>query len=164
MKGAYFFVLLGLVSFAAMGILHKLAGRFHCDPLNLTLLTMSSALVLTTLNAVAFAPGALFSVPTRVLLIAVPFGFCASAGFWFFQRGLRYGRIATSWLLINLSAAVPAILSVAIYREPLSLRKLIVLTMVVFSLLLLWWDRYQDRDKKFSDEAILLGSVSKESD
>ena len=42
----------------------------------------------------------------------------AAIALWLFQRGLRYGRIATSWLLINLSSAVPTALSVIVYHEP----------------------------------------------
>jgi drug/metabolite transporter (DMT)-like permease len=80
-------------------------------------------------------------------LIALPFGASAAAALWLFQRGLRYGRIATSWLLINLSAAIPTALSVVVYHEPLNLRKAGVLLLIVVSLLLLWWDRKQDLGK-----------------
>ena len=82
-----------------------------------------------------------------VPLIALPFGACAAAALWLFQRGLRYGRIATSWLLINLSAAIPTVLSVVVYHEPMSSRKMSILLLVVISLVLLWWDRKQDRAK-----------------
>ena len=71
------------------------------------------------------------------------FGIFAALALWIFQKGLRFGRIATSWLLINLSSALPTVLSVVIYHEPLGLRKALVLALVVASLLLLWWDRKQ---------------------
>jgi drug/metabolite transporter (DMT)-like permease len=54
---------------------------------------------------------------------------------------LRHGSIATSWLLINLSAGVPTVLSIVFYREAVGWKKALVLVLVVVSLLLLWWDR-----------------------
>ena len=61
---------------------------------------------------------------------------------------MRYGRISTSWLLINLSAAIPTVLSIVVYKEALSLRRALVLLMIVGSLLLLWWDRRKDSMKE----------------
>jgi drug/metabolite transporter (DMT)-like permease len=147
MYSAYIFMLLGLLSFAAMGVFHKLGDVFRCDPLHLTLFTMGFAALFALINRLLFTPSPSVGVPGRVILIAVPFGICAAAGFWFFQRGLRFGKIATSWLLINLSSAVPTLLSILVYREPINGRKALVLLLVLISLLLLWWDRYRDHDK-----------------
>ena len=79
--------------------------------------------------------------PYRVVFLAVPFGIAAAVALWLFQKGLRLGHIVTSWLLINLSTAIPTILSIVIYHEPLSSRKVLTLALIVASLLLLWWDR-----------------------
>jgi len=144
---AYIFILLGLMSFAAMGVFHKLGDILHCDPLHLTLFTMGFAASFAVINAFLFNSYPSGGVPGRVILIAVPFGICTAAGFWFFQRGLRFGNIATSWLLINLSSAVPTALSILVYRESVNGRKALALLLVLVSLLLLWWDRYRDRDK-----------------
>jgi EamA domain-containing membrane protein RarD len=99
-------------------------------------------------NAALSQRDSLLAWNSRVVLIALPFGASAAIALWLFQRGLRYGRIATSWLLINLSSAVPTALSVIIYHEPLTLKKASVLVLIVVSLLLLWWDRKQDREKE----------------
>jgi drug/metabolite transporter (DMT)-like permease len=143
---AYIFMLLGLVSFAAMGVFHKLADVFHCDPLRLTLFTMGFAALFATGNAFLFDLSSPAEVPGTVILIAIPFGVATSAAFWFFQRGLRFGKIATSWLVINLSSATPTVLSILVYREPVNLRKVIVLLLVLVSLLLLWWDRSRNKE------------------
>jgi EamA domain-containing membrane protein RarD len=108
---------------------------------------MASACALSVIYVAVAQRASLYSWKTAVPLIALPFGGCAAAALWLFQRGLRYGRIATSWLLINLSAAIPTFLSVVVYREPLSLRKVSVLLLIMASLVLLWWDRKQDRAK-----------------
>lgn len=137
------FVLLSLLSFAGMGVLHKLGDRLECNSLYISLFTMGSSCLITTTMTMLRGGADLASTPTQVMLVALPFGISAAVALWIFQKGLRFGRIATSWLLINLSSAVPTILSVLIYHEPLSIRKMLVLVLVVASLLLLWWDRRQ---------------------
>lgn len=148
MPVGYWLMIVALLSFAAMGIVHKIGDRYACNPLHIALFTMATSCVLSTVYVVVAQRATLSSWRTAVPLIALPFGACAAAALWLFQRGLRYGRIATSWLLINLSSAIPTVLSVIIYREPLSLRKVSVLVLIVASLLLLWWDRKQDRAKR----------------
>ena len=147
MPVGYWFMLAALFSFAAMGIIHKIGDRYACDPLHIALFTMASACALSVIYVVVAESASLYSWKTGIPLIALPFGACAAAALWLFQRGLRYGRIATSWLLINLSAAIPTFLSVVVYREPLNLRKVSVLILIMASLVLLWWDRKQDRAK-----------------
>jgi len=151
MATAYIFLLLGLLSFAAMGIIHKIGDRRHAQPLPIALYALVAAGVLSSVRVVgthALSSGSLssgslssaFALPP-ILLIALPFGAAAGLSLWFFQRGLRYGSIATSWLLINLSAGLPAVLSVLVYREALGWKKVLVLGLIVLALLLLWWDR-----------------------
>lgn len=147
MPVGYWFMLVGLLSFASMGIIHKLGDRHACDAMHIALFTMATSAVLSLIYAAITQQASLISWNYAVPLIALPFGASAAAALWLFQRGLRYGRIATSWLLINLSAAVPTVLSVVVYHEPLNLKKVSVLLLIVLSLLLLWWDRKQDRDK-----------------
>ena len=140
-------MLVALFSFAGMGIIHKIGDRYTCNPLHIALFTMGSAGLFSLIYTFLAQPGALHEWKATVPLIALPFGACASAALWLFQRGLRYGRIATSWLLINLSAGISTCLSVVLYHEPLSPRKAGVLLLIVVSLMLLWWDRKQERPK-----------------
>ena len=147
MPDGYWFMVAGLLSFAAMGVIHKLGDRYSCSALNIALFTMGTASIFSVILVVTSQRASLTAWNSRVPLTALPFGACAAIALWLFQRGLRYGRIATSWLLINLSAAVPTALSVIVYREKLGLRKAGVLVLIVISLLLLWWDRKQDRGK-----------------
>ena len=138
---AYAFMAAGLVSFAAMGIVHKLGDRTGAQPLGIAMFAMLAASLVSFLYAVAFQGSAIRTIPATAILLALPFGASAALGLWMFQRGLRHGRIATSWLLINLSSGIPTLLSVVFYREALGIRKIIVLFLVIGSLLLLWWDR-----------------------
>ncbi len=144
MSTGYLFMVLGLLSFAMMGIFHKLADKYDSDPLHITLFAMAFAALFTTFNAFFLAPRTSSKIPFVVFLIAILFGIFCSSGFWFFQRGLRFGNIATSWLLINLSSGVPTILSILVYHEPINLRKILVLVLILISMILLWWDRYSN--------------------
>ncbi len=147
MAAGYWFMFFGLLSFAGMGIVHKLGDRYACNTLHIALFTMATSCVLSFLNAALWQRESSLSWNAAAVLIALPFGASAAIALWLFQRGLRYGRIATSWLLINLSSAVPTALSVVVYREPLTLKKVSVLALIVVSLVLLWLDRKQDREK-----------------
>ena len=138
---AYFFIGTGLLCFASMGIVHKLGDRTRGQPLGIALFATLTASLISFLYAVLFQNAVVFSIPGRVVLLAIPFGISAALAIWMFQVGLRYGHIATSWLLINLSAGVPAVLSILFYREGLTWKRVGVLGLVILSLLLLWWDR-----------------------
>lgn len=131
----------GLVCFASMGIIHKLGDRLHAQPLGIAMIAMTTATLISLASATLLQGDAIRTIPLTAILIALPFGASAGIALWVFQRGLRYGHIATSWLLINLSAGIPTTLSIFVYREPLTTRKMLVLLLVTISLLLLWWDR-----------------------
>jgi drug/metabolite transporter (DMT)-like permease len=156
MPAGYWYVVFGLVSFACMGIVHKMGDRWSASPLHISIIAMITASGLSFVVALGSAGHAATHIPLRIPLIALPFGACAGAGLWSFQSGLRYGRIATSWLLINLSAAVPTVLSICIYHETLSRRKVAILALIVTSLFLLWWDRKQDRARSTAAAAVLV--------
>jgi drug/metabolite transporter (DMT)-like permease len=69
------------------------------------------------------------------------FGALAILAFWLFLYGLQFGKLTSSWIFMNLSAVVPAALSVMIYHEAITLTKILVLALVVASILLLWKDK-----------------------
>jgi len=141
MSTASLYTIFGVVSFAGMGIVHKLGDRYSARPLHIAFITMGTSCLLSFMLSFVAHGHPMQHLPSRVVLMAVPFGTAAAAALWFFQSGLRYGHIATSWLVINLSSAIPTVLSVCIYHEHLSRRKLTVLVLIVTSLILLWWDR-----------------------
>jgi drug/metabolite transporter (DMT)-like permease len=141
MTTSYLFVVLGLLSFAAMGIIHKIGDRFQAQPLPIALYALISAGLLSGLRVLGTHAVYTGFLPHHLLLVALPFGGAAGLALWFFQKGLRYGSIATSWLMINLSAGIPTVLSVLFYREAIGWRKALVLVLILLSLLLLWWDR-----------------------
>ena len=76
--------------------------------------------------------------------MAVVCGACAGIAILTFQVGIRYGRISTSWLVINLSTIVPAILSLVVYEEwkaGIKWQQIAGLALVLCSVILLWRDK-----------------------
>jgi drug/metabolite transporter (DMT)-like permease len=141
MTNPYLYAVIALFSLAAMGIVHKLGDRYRTEPLPLTLYAMITAGVLSSIRALGTHTLVSHPPPPQILLVALPFGASAALGLWLFQKGLRYGHIATSWLLVNLSAGIPTVLSIVFYHEHLGWKKSSILLLIVISLLLLWWDR-----------------------
>jgi len=131
-SAATFYIVAGLFSFAGMGIVHKFG----------ELLTMVFSATLAATQT-CFTGGSLFRTPATVALVAVPFGISCSLALWVFQAGLRHGHISTSWLLINLSSGVPALLSLLVYHDRLTPRQVAATGLAVVALFLLWWDRRQ---------------------
>jgi drug/metabolite transporter (DMT)-like permease len=150
MTTGYWYMLAGLLCFAGMGVTHKMGDRWKGNALNIALVAMIAACAVTLIRATIASPTWFLSFPYRIVVLAIPFGIAAAVALWLFQKGLRLGHIVTSWLLINLSTAIPTILSILIYHEPLSIRKLFTLVLIVASLLLLWWDRRSSSQRQIA--------------
>lgn len=142
----YIFVLLSLFSYGALGICHKLAERKRCRPKLLSVMLMLSAFV--GMNVlVVFSSGAVYSIPAPALYIALTCGTLALCALWAFQEGLKKGKISTSWLIINLSSAIPTLGSILIYHEPVNLRKVAILVLIFIAIVLIWKDGLEDLRK-----------------
>jgi drug/metabolite transporter (DMT)-like permease len=129
-----------LLAFSMMGVLHKLAEVSRCRPrmINVLLFAWSTVFVCAY---VAIAPGAGLHIPAKVAIIALPSGLGAAVAILSFQTGIQYGKIATSWLIINLSTGLPTAASIWLYHETVDARKLIALACMLASMLLLWKDK-----------------------
>jgi len=146
----YLFALLGMMCIGTLGLLSKLSERKGCSPLTTTLVLFGGSTVIMALQ-VGFFKHANFLPPGKILWMAVFFGALAVLAFWVFLYGLRFGKISTSWVFMNLSAAVPAVLSAVVYKEKIGFRKLMVLSLVVVSILLLWKDMKERTDSSAGD-------------
>src|SRR5262249_14232710 len=137
----YFLVFWSLFSYGVLGICHKLAERKHCRPQPLAAMLMLGGFLGMNLFVLL---GNGYAIPARALYTALICGAIALCALWAFQEGIKHGKIATSWLIINLSAAIPTVASIVIYREPVSARKLGILSLIVVAIVLVWLDRLED--------------------
>ena len=142
----YLYILLSLTSFGLIGIFAKIADTKLCRPSAVYTLAYAWALIFSALLVVAVR-GADFRAPSELYWIALPFGVMSALGGIVFMAGIHYGKISTSWLIINLSAAIPAAGSLLFYHEPVSPRKVAVLLLAAISVFLLWKDKQAEEAK-----------------
>lgn len=129
-----------LVCYGMLGVFAKIADNWGCRPRSLYMLLFFWACLFVCVFVV-IAEHARFVIPVKVYWIALPFGMVAAIAGLAFQTGIHYGKISTSWLIINLSAIVPAVCSIAIYQERLTPKIIVVLLLTGLSIYLLWQDK-----------------------
>ena len=148
MTSPYLFLLLAVSSFGMLGILHKVADHRGCKPEAANLFLFFGAAVL--MSSYAFTRGEMMSVhalPAAAWLMPAVCGVLTSLAILSFQRGIRFGKISTSWLVINLSTVLPTILSILIYKEVVNIRRGAGLMLACVAIGLLWMERRQDEAK-----------------
>ena len=146
------FLIFALFSLSGLGICHKVADFHRCKPSAVSVVLFAAASGVlwgyTFFYKVLSAHVGLFPPFTgKALAIALFCGACAGIAILTFQIGVRYGRISTSWLVINLSTIIPAVLSLVIYREwqgGLKWQQIAGLAFVVLSIILLWLDKRKE--------------------
>jgi len=137
----YFLVFWSLFSYGVLGICHKLAERKRCRPQPLSAMLMFGGCLGMNIFLLG---GKGYAVPGKVFYLAFVCGSIALSALWAFQEGLKHGKIATSWLIINLSAAIPTVGSIFIYHEPVNLKKIGILGLIAVAIVLVWLDRLDD--------------------
>jgi drug/metabolite transporter (DMT)-like permease len=144
---SYSFLATAIACLGMLGVLHKVADRRQCRPqaINLFLFSWATALMLST-TAIASGPSNAFTSRGKIVLIAAVCGCCAGIAILNFQHSMRFGKISTSWLIINLSTAIPTILSILLYHERVTLKRSLSLILAIAALILLGMDRRRDEE------------------
>ena len=141
----YAFLLLAVVAFGLLGILHKVADFRKCRAQAINLfLFLGAAVAMSCAGFVLYGARTMTSIPLMAASVALMCGLLASVAILNFQHGVRYGKISTSWLIINLSTALPTILSIVMYREHVGPRRMAGLFLAFVALLILWLERRRD--------------------
>ena len=91
--------------------------------------------------------------PREAWTIGALGGAFAGLALLLFQTGLRYGKISTSWLIINLSMSVPISLSVFLFGERPNLTKGLGVLLVFAAIVMMWWDKKIDLERSGADVA-----------
>ena len=143
-----------VVSLGMLGVLHKGADRWACRPqaINLFLFFWASLLMMVTAAVLSGSPAILSSRSTIVIIAAIC-GSCAGIAILNFQQSMRFGKISTSWLIINLSTAIPTTLSIVLYHEHVTLRRGLSLILAVVALVLLGVDRRREQAAQISSSS-----------
>jgi EamA domain-containing membrane protein RarD len=141
MKPAIVFAFGAMTAFGILGLLHKQADLSNCRPRQINVLLFAWSALFSACSLLV--RGQHLEVPHKVWAIAIPSGISAATAILLFQIGVRYGRIAASWLIVNLSAAVPILISIFIYREKVGPKQALALVAMLLSIFLLWLERRQ---------------------
>ncbi len=127
---------LGALSFGLLGSVAKAAETRQCR---------ASALVAgcagwgtIVMFARTYASGAGFGLPGKAVWVAVVFGICASVAFVAFQVSISIGKVTVGWLMMNLSAGMPVVVSIWLYKERLTPLKVVAFGLALVSLLMLF--------------------------
>lgn len=146
MNVGYLYMALSMLFLGMIGIVAKLADMRGCKPYAIYTMAYGWSFFFSVLFVIMFRR-ANFHVPPVVYVIALPFGLAGALAGIAFMSGIHYGKISTSWLIINLSAALPAAGSIVFYHEHVSPRKILVLALAIASLFLLWKDKESDEKR-----------------
>ena len=85
-----------------------------------------------------------FRLPAKVTGVAIGFGICAAVAILAFQTSIALGKVIVAWLVMNLSAGLPALVSIWIYRERLTVIKCVAFGIALVALLCLFQGKKQE--------------------
>jgi len=137
------FCFLGAISFGLLGSALKAAERRKANAAGLVVSAYAWAASLMLVRTLLLKPGG--HVPTKVYAIAVIFGICAAVASLAFQVSISIGKVTVGWLMMNLSAAIPVVVSVWMYHEKLTLLKVVALGLVLVSIVFLFWGQVVEK-------------------
>jgi predicted membrane channel-forming protein YqfA (hemolysin III family) len=128
MELGYLYLMGTLGCYTMLGVLHKMADTRHCRPVVINFLLFGWSAVFAY-AALARQLGPAPAIPWEVWRIAVPSAACAALAVLTFQIGIRYGSLATSWLMLR------------VFGEQLNPRKGLALVAILVAILLVWKDK-----------------------
>jgi len=152
-------LLAALAGFGMLGIFHKVADHPGCRPKMIALSLLGCGGILTLFYTLLFEPKGLH-FPREAWAIGALGGAFSGLALLLFQTGLRYGKISTSWLIINLSMSVPISLSIFLFGEKPNVAKGLGVVLVFAAILMMWWDKKIDLESSGTDLAE-AGSANK---
>lgn len=139
--------ILGAVAFGLLGCVSKLGERRGCNASALVVSLFGWATLFMLLRTAGAGTG--MQLPWTGTAVAVACGICAAVAYFAFQTSMRLGKVTIAWLMMNLSAGVPAVVSIWLYHERLAPLKASALVLATASLLLLFWGhRIDERTAK----------------
>ena len=131
------FSFLGGLSFGVLGTALKAAERRKADAAGLVVSAYAWPALFMLVRTLLLKPGG--HIPAKVYVIAAIFGICAAVASLAFQVSIGFGKVTVGWLMMNLSAGVPAAVSVWMYHERLTIMKVVALGLVLVSIGFLSW-------------------------
>jgi drug/metabolite transporter (DMT)-like permease len=130
------FCFLGALAFGVLGSVSKVAEQRKCAASGLVVSMCGWATLAMLGRTVALPSG--FHIAFKVVPVAVACGICASVAYFAFQTSIQMGKVTVGWLMMNLSAGVPAVVSIWVYDEKLTPIKILAFALGLVSVLCLF--------------------------
>ncbi len=131
------FCFLGAISFGLLACVSKGAERNNSNASGFVVSAFGWATLIMLTRSAFLKPGS--SMPPRAIVVAIACGICAAVAYLAFQTSIRVGKITVAWLMMNLSAGVPAVVSIWKFREKLTTLKVAAFALVLVSIFFLFW-------------------------
>ena len=129
------FCFLGAISFGLLGSALKAAERMKANAAGLVVAAYAWPALIMLVRTLLLKSGG--HVPPKVYVIAVIFGICAAVASLAFQVSISIGKVTVGWLMMNLSAGGPGVVSIWMYREKLTPLKVVAFALVLVSIFFL---------------------------
>jgi drug/metabolite transporter (DMT)-like permease len=137
---------LGALSFGLSACVSKIADRQNCRASALIASVFGWATVLMLARTLAL--GTHFDLPGKATGVAVGFGICAAIAILAFQTSIAFGKVTVPWLVMNLSAGVPAAVSIFVYRERFTRLKCVAFIVALVALACLFQGKRLEEQEK----------------
>ena len=145
MRAGLLMCILGAISFGLLACVSKMAERRRCNPSALVLWLFGWAAFIMLVESLMHRGKTHMSWQTA--LLGVGFGICAAVATLAFQLSIEVGKVTVGWLLMNLSAGVPALVSIWLYHEKLTALRAIAFCLALLSLLCLFQGNRLEMEK-----------------
>lgn len=128
--------ILGALSFGLLACVANMAERRKCDTSVVALWLFAwSVLAMLARSVTLFGQ---VHLSARVVLLAAALGACAAIAFLAFQKSMAWGQVIVAWLMMNLSTGIPVLVSIWLYKEPVSAIKIVAFALALIALLCLF--------------------------
>jgi len=140
----YAFMLLSIVSFAALHTIYRITGRRKCrvEAVNAVFLSFASAAACVA-GAVLQPDGFIVEPEMRIkfVLLAAVTGVMVPLGVLFYMAALKVGKMAPSAMALGLSIIVPIFGSILVFGERLTPSRAAAICLALISIVFLWLDK-----------------------
>ena len=136
MQAGVLMAVLGALCFGLLGCISKVAERKKCNPSALVMWVFGWAALVMLGRSLTLSGRAPITWPITALAVAC--GICAAVAYLAFQTSIAIGKVTLGWLMMNLSAGIPALVSLWLYREKFTGLKAVAFGLAALSLLCLF--------------------------
>lgn len=108
------YLFISVFSFAAAAILYKYANHTNCDRISIVLSERITTVILLFIYITLFDRFALSPVITVLAIIGGTTIFFSRIAL---LASLKYGKVSSSWTIVNLSVVIPVLASIFLWHE-----------------------------------------------